>query len=121
MPFGWISALFRRLLRTVDQRTDRIRRAIQDMTQWAAFEPNTPETWRRVVAEVSDYLTGVWRKGELVGRVAQDAFFVRCDHSTMTQDDIDNGRLVCVVGIAPVRPAEFVIMRIGQWTADAKP
>ena len=88
------------------------------MTRWVAFEPNAPETWRRVVDQVSDYLTGVWRKGELAGRVAQEAFFVRCDRSTMTQDDIDNGRLVCLVGIAPVRPAEFVIIRIGQWTAE---
>jgi phage tail sheath protein FI len=49
-----------------------------------------------------------------------DAFFVKVDRTTMTQDDIDNGRLICLIGIAPVKPAEFVIFRIGQWTADAK-
>ena len=58
--------------------------------------------------------------GGLLGAKPEDAFFVRCDRTTMTQDDIDNGRLVCLIGVAPVRPAEFVIFRIGQWTADRK-
>jgi Bacteriophage tail sheath protein len=57
----------------------------------------------------------------LVGAAPDQAFFVRCDWSTMTQADIDAGRLVCVVGVAVVRPAEFVIIRIAQLTADAKP
>jgi phage tail sheath protein FI len=58
-----------------------------------------------------------WRVGRLLGRRPAEAFFVRCDRTTMTQDDIDDGRLVIVVGVAPVRPAEFVIFRIGQFTA----
>jgi phage tail sheath protein FI len=62
-----------------------------------------------------------WRAGALAGQLPDEAFFVRCDRTTMTQDDIDQGRLVCLVGVAPVRPAEFVIFRIGQWTADKKP
>ena len=54
------------------------------------------------------------------GRSENEAFFVNCDRTTMTQDDILNGRLLCEIGVAPVRPAEFVIFRIGQWTADAR-
>ena len=57
-----------------------------------------------------------WRSGALQGTTAKDAFFVKCDRTTMTQDDIDNGRLICVIGIAPVKPAEFVIFRIQQFT-----
>jgi phage tail sheath protein FI len=53
------------------------------------------------------------------GQKPEEAFFVRCDRTTMTQSDLDNGRLICLIGIAPVKPAEFVIFRIGQWTADA--
>jgi hypothetical protein len=56
----------------------------------------------------------------LPGRKPDEAFFVKCDRSTMTQDDLDQGRLICVVGVAVVRPAEFVIFRIGQWTADRR-
>jgi phage tail sheath protein FI len=55
-----------------------------------------------------------------MGTKPEEAFFVKCDRTTMTQSDLDNGRLVCLIGIAPIRPAEFVIIRIGQWTADAK-
>jgi uncharacterized protein len=65
---------------------------------------------------VSDHLTTRWREGALLGQRAEDAFFVRCDRSTMTQADIDAGRLVCEVGIAPLKPAEFVIIRIAVWS-----
>jgi phage tail sheath protein FI len=59
----------------------------------------------------------VWRSGALMGTTQEEAFFVKCDRTTMTQDDIDNGRLICLIGIAPVKPAEFVIFRISQKTA----
>ena len=55
----------------------------------------------------------------LQGATKEEAFFVRCDRTTMTQDDIDNGRLICMIGIAPVKPAEFVIFRIGQWVGGS--
>jgi phage tail sheath protein FI len=55
-----------------------------------------------------------------MGNKPEMAFFVRCDRSTMSQNDLDNGRLICLIGVAPVRPAEFVIVRIGQWTADRR-
>ena len=68
---------------------------------------------------VTSFLYNEWRNNSLLGATQEEAFFVRCDRTTMTQNDLDNGRLVCLVGVAPVRPAEFVIFRIGQWTADA--
>ena len=86
--------------------------------QWVVFEPNHEATWMAVRTAVTNFLLAQWRNGAMVGSTPDDAFFVKCDRSTMTQDDIDNGRLVCLVGIAPLRPAEFVIFRIGQWTAD---
>ena len=89
--------------------------SIQRGTQWVVFDINSDPTWRRVVRSVSDFLTSLWRDGVLQGATKDEAFFVRCDTTTMTQTDIDNGRLICVIGIAPVKPAEFVIFRIGQW------
>ena len=88
---------------------------------WAVFEPNGEPLWAAVTSVVEDFLTRQWRQGALQGTTAREAFVVRCDRTTMTQDDIDNGRLVCQVGVAPLRPAEFVIFRIGQWTARRKP
>ena len=83
--------------------------------QWVVFEPNDESLWTKVREQVEDFLQTLWRDGRLVGTRPEEAFFVRCDRTTMTQDDLDNGRLVVLVGIAPVRPAEFVIIRIGQW------
>ena len=68
---------------------------------------------------MEDFLYNEWVAGGLLGTKPEQAYFVRCDRSTMTQNDLDNGRLVCLIGVAPVKPAEFVIFRIGQWTADA--
>ena len=70
--------------------------------------------------ELIEKLRERYRKGALVGDRPEKAYFVRCDRSTMTQRDLDNGRLVVVVGVAVLRPAEFVIFRIGQWTSDRK-
>jgi phage tail sheath protein FI len=85
-------------------------------TQWAVFEPNDQRLWGRLIQTVSAFLTTVWREGGLMGAKAEEAFFVRCGYpETMSQDDLDNGRLIMIVGVAPVYPAEFVIIRIGQW------
>ncbi|MFC5219671.1 phage tail sheath family protein [Streptomyces coerulescens] len=94
--------------------------SIDKATQWAVFEPNSPDLWQKVVRTVEDFLDLQWRNGALLGATRAQAYFVRCDRTTMTQNDLDNGRLICLIGIAPVRPAEFVIFRIGQWTADAR-
>jgi hypothetical protein len=73
------------------------------------------KNWARVIQTIRQFLNGVWNDGALVGSTPDEAFFVICDRSTMTQDDIDNGRLICKIGVAPVKPAEFVIFRIAQW------
>ena len=91
-----------------------IEKSIERATQWIVFEPNNEKLWSRVTVTITQFLTGVWRTGALMGTKTDDAFFVKCDRSTMTQDDIDNGRLVCLIGIAPTKPAEFVIFRIAQ-------
>jgi phage tail sheath protein FI len=88
-------------------------------TQWAVFEPNGERLWASVQSAISDFLYNEWKNGGLLGRKPEEAFFVRCDRTTMTQNDLDNGRLICVIGVAPVKPAEFVTFRIGQRTADA--
>jgi hypothetical protein len=94
--------------------------SIDKGTQWAVFEPNGERLWANVRRTISDFLLNEWQQGALLGDKPEKAYFVRCDRSTMTQNDLDNGRLVCLIGVAPLYPAEFVIFRIGQWTADAK-
>jgi phage tail sheath protein FI len=88
--------------------------------QWVVFEPNAEPLWARVRRSISNFLTLVWRNGALEGTKVEEAYFVKCDRTTMTQTDIDSGRLICIVGVAPVKPAEFVIVRIGLWTAHAE-
>ncbi|HEX8391840.1 MAG TPA: phage tail sheath subtilisin-like domain-containing protein [Longimicrobium sp.] len=93
--------------------------SIEKATQWAVFEPNGPRLWANIRRAVEDFLLVQWRDGALLGNKPEEAYFVRCDRTTMTQNDLDNGRLICLIGVAPVKPAEFVIFRIGQWTGDA--
>ncbi len=96
-----------------------VEESIEQGTQWVVFEPNDEPLWAQVRRSIVNFLTRVWKSGALMGLTQDEAFFVKCDRTTMTQDDIDNGRLVCYIGIAPVKPAEFVIFRISQKTADA--
>ena len=96
-----------------------IEESIKANTNWAVFEPNDEVLWVRVKRTIDVFLTGLWRNGALAGSAPSEAFFVNCGRNTMSQDDIDNGRLVCVTGIAPVKPAEFVIFRISQKTGDS--
>jgi len=103
----------RRLLNFVEDSIDR-------GLQWVVFEPNAEELWARVRRSVVNFLTTVWRNGALEGTSVDQAFFVKCDRTTMTRDDLDNGRLILMIGIAPVKPAEFVIARVALWTADAQ-
>ncbi|CAN5701551.1 phage tail sheath subtilisin-like domain-containing protein [soil metagenome] len=100
----WKYVSVRRLFIFLEQSIDRGLR-------WVVFEPNTEPTWLAVRQSVEGFLTGVWRDGALQGTRSDHAFFVKCDRTTMTQNDIDDGRLVCEIGVAPVRPAEFVILR----------
>ncbi len=94
--------------------------SIDRSTQWAVFEPNNERLWASIRQTIEDFLITVWRTGALMGTKPEEAFFVRCDRTTMTQNDLDNGRMICLIGVAPTYPAEFVIFRIGQWTADAQ-
>jgi hypothetical protein len=96
-----------------------IEHSIDKGTQWVVFEPNNSDLWRSVRRTVETFLFPLWQSGALLGDKAEQAYYVRCDRRTMSQDDIDNGRLIVEIGIAPTKPAEFVIFRIGQLTADA--
>jgi uncharacterized protein len=95
-----------------------IEESIDEATQWVVFEPNDEPLWARVRQSVSRFLFMQWRLGALQGATADEAFFVVCDRSTMSQAEIDAGQLICEIGIAPVKPAEFVIFRIQQKTLD---
>ena len=92
--------------------------SIRANTNWVVFEPNDEALWNRVKRTIDVFLTGVWRTGALMGSTPGEAFFVDIGRSTMSADDIANGRLVCVIGVAPVKPAEFVIFRITQKTTE---
>lgn len=94
--------------------------SIYDSTQWIVFEPNDERLWERVKDTIRLFLRTQWRNGALMGATEAEAFTIACDRSTMTQDDILNGRLICEIGISPVRPAEFVVFRIYQNTAEAQ-
>ena len=88
--------------------------SIDEGTQWVVFEPNSEPLWAKVRQQIADFLHSVWTSGALLGSTTDEAFFVKCDRTTMTQDDIESGRLICLVGIAALKPAEFVIFRISQ-------
>jgi phage tail sheath protein FI len=109
----WRYVSVRRLFIMLEQSIDR-------GTQWAVFEPNSEPTWIAVRTSIANFLRTVWRNGALMGTTEEEAFFVRCDRTTMTQDDFDNGRLICLIGVAPVKPAEFVIFRISQKTLESE-
>jgi uncharacterized protein len=97
-----------------------LERSIYEGTQWVVFEPNDEQLWARVKDAVRLFLRSQWRSGALFGLSEDEAFFISCDRTTMSQDDILSGRLICEIGVAPVRPAEFVIFRIFQQTAEAQ-
>lgn len=108
----WIYVNVRRLFNFVEESVDQ-------GLQWVVFEPNSEPTWARVRRTIETFLERVWRDGALLGTRRDDAFFVRCDRTTMSTDDILNGRLICLVGLAAVRPAEFVVLRFSQFTVEA--
>lgn len=93
-----------------------LRESIDEGTQWVVFEPNTPNLWKRITRNVSDFLTTVWRSGALFGDTPQQAFYVKCDAETNPPEERELGRVVTEIGVAIVRPAEFVIFRISQIT-----
>ena len=97
-----------------------VEKSVERSTQWAVFEPNNERLWSRVKASLTQFLTTVWKSGALMGTTPEEAFFVRVDRTTMTQNDIDNGRLIVVVGIARTKPVEFVIFRFAQTQVEQR-
>jgi phage tail sheath protein FI len=104
----WIYTNIRRLFNF-------LRESIDEGTQWVVFEPNTPELWAKIRRNVTAFLTIVWRSGALFGTTAQEAFYVKCDEETNPPEVRDLGQVVTEIGVAPAKPAEFVIFRISQW------
>ncbi|WP_157217405.1 phage tail sheath C-terminal domain-containing protein [Flavisphingomonas formosensis] len=96
-----------------------LERSLDIGTQWAVLEPNDQRLWDKLADSVDAFLTTQWRAGALMGADKTQAFYINIGLSTMTQDDIDNGRLIMEIGVAPVKPAEFVIIRIGQWAGGS--
>lgn len=96
-----------------------VEESIKANTNWVVFEPNDVTLWSRVNLTVTTFLDNMWRNGMLAGSTPSEGYFVEIGSNTMTKDDIMNGRLICNIGIAPIRPAEFVIFRVSQHTAEA--
>ncbi len=97
-----------------------IKESIARSTRWVVFEPNDRFLWKSIRRDISAFLTLLWRQGALMGASPEESFFVQCDEETNTPEVIDAGRVVTMIGIAPVKPAEFVIFRIGQSAASVE-
>lgn len=109
----WRYVNVRRLLNMIEE-------SIARNTRWAVFEPNDRTLWKALRRDVGAFLTSIWRQGALMGSSPEEAFFVKCDDETNPQEEIDQGRVIILIGVAPVKPAEFVIFRIGQSAAGAE-
>jgi phage tail sheath protein FI len=107
---SWRYVNVRRLFNMVEQ-------SIELGTQWVVFEPNDQRLWKRVTRDISAFLLRLWRQGALFGKTPEEAFFVKCDEETNPPEVIDAGQMICEIGMCPVKPAEFVIFRIGQMPA----
>ncbi len=94
--------------------------SILEGTRWIVFEPNDQGLWKLIRRDVSAFLTRAWRDGALMGASPEEAFFVKCDEETNTPDTVDAGMVVTIIGVAPVKPAEFVIFRISQFSGGAQ-
>src|SRR5258708_3358080 len=97
-----------------------IEESIKQATRWVVFEPNDPSLWKTIRSEISGFLMNVYRDGALMGATADEAFFVKCDSETNPQESIDMGQVITVIGIAPVKPAAFIIFKIGQYSGGTE-
>ncbi len=97
-----------------------IEESIARSTRWIVFEPNDYTLWKSIRRDITAFLTLLWRDGALMGRTPQQAFFVKCDAETNPAEVIDAGRVVTLIGIAPVKPAEFIIFRLSQYAAGTE-
>jgi len=96
-----------------------IEESIEEGTQWVVFEPNDMELWSRIRRDITAFLTRVWRDGALFGATPQEAFYVKCDEELNPPEVRDVGQVIIEIGLAPVKPAEFVIFRISQFSGGA--
>ncbi|HYS11233.1 MAG TPA: phage tail sheath family protein [Myxococcales bacterium] len=110
---SWRYINVRRLFLMVEQ-------SIEIGTQWVVFEPNDETLWKRVTRNITAFLLRIYNSGALMGKTPEEAFYVKCDSETNPPEVVDAGQMVCEIGIAPVKPAEFVIFRIGQMAGQAK-
>ncbi|HSK97660.1 MAG TPA: phage tail sheath subtilisin-like domain-containing protein [Euzebyales bacterium] len=94
-------------------------KSILNGTNWVVFEPNDPALWARIRRTISSFLVNEWRKGALFGTTPQQAFYVKCDDETNPSEQIDAGMVVCEIGVAPVKPAEFVVFRLAQFSGGS--
>ncbi|MEV7324190.1 phage tail sheath subtilisin-like domain-containing protein [Streptomyces sp. NPDC093970] len=88
-------------------------------TQWVVFEPNDHNLWARIRRNISAFLVNEWRSGALFGQRPEEAYYVKCDEETNPPESVDVGRVICEIGIAPVKPAEFVIFRLAQFSSGS--
>ena len=93
--------------------------SIGEDTRWVVFKPNNMKLWGRVRETISKFLIRVWKGGALTGAKPEEPFFVKCARTTMAQGDIDDGRGLRMIDVAPVKPAEFVVSRIAQWASGS--
>lgn len=97
-----------------------VEESIAQGTGWTVFEPNDRTLWKSIRRDVSAFLLRLWRDGALMGRTPEEAFYVQCDEQTNPQENIDAGQVTAVIGLAPVKPAEFIVFRIGQHAGGAE-
>jgi len=95
-----------------------IRKSIEKYAQWVVFEPNEPSLWKRLTRSIDSFLNDMWTQGALVGGTKEEAYYVKCDEETNPPEARDVGQLLCEIGISPVRPAEYIIVRITQFTRE---
>lgn len=91
-----------------------VEQALQNGTNWVVFEPNTRDLWKKLTRNITAFLLNIWRTGALFGDTAEEAFYVRCDDELNPPESIDAGYVVCEIGLAPAKPAEFVVFRVSQ-------
>jgi phage tail sheath protein FI len=97
-----------------------VEKSIERGTQWIVFEPNDPDLWARIRRDITAFLSNVWRSGALFGSTPPQAFYVKCDEETNPSEVRDLGQVIIEIGLAPVKPAEFVIFRISQWATGSE-
>jgi len=95
-----------------------LRKSVEKYAQWVVFEPNEPTLWKRIIRSVDVFLGDLWKQGALVGAAQDEAYYVKCDEETNPPEARDAGELICEIGISPVKPAEFIVVRIHQWTRE---